>query len=320
MKKGMDNKFSELTEPEKFKKIIMAQKIPILPRGNFKNLKIKILKSYKDNRSYSLTAIYTIFLKNGAEIELVGTANSDGKKFYPYYVLRMAWEHFKKSKKRAIARPLIYFQKYGLFLREFVKGETLADDIKRTKKLRADCARQIIKWLKEFQKIRPQKGIKPAIDFYNIEKNLAILEKRRTALAKILKKEFKIIKKQIILYQKHFPKKLVHGDFNPLNIILTKNGLAVVDFEDAFVGDALFDIAGFCSHLLTLDELNLSRSNRLKTKKVFLKAYEKEFNKLTPAEKERFDIYLKYFNLLIKTHKLVWGFFKKEKAHSIFCE
>ena len=43
---------------------------------------------------------------------------------------------------------------------------------------------------------------------------------------------------------------LVHADFSPKNILIHENGLTVVDFETAHVGDPAFDLGFFASHLL----------------------------------------------------------------------
>ena len=43
---------------------------------------------------------------------------------------------------------------------------------------------------------------------------------------------------------------LVLGDFSPKNILLTRQGIALVDFETAHFGDPAFDLGFFLSHLL----------------------------------------------------------------------
>jgi len=43
---------------------------------------------------------------------------------------------------------------------------------------------------------------------------------------------------------------LVHGDFSPKNVLLGEEGLWVIDFEVAHVGDPAFDVAFLLNHLL----------------------------------------------------------------------
>lgn len=43
---------------------------------------------------------------------------------------------------------------------------------------------------------------------------------------------------------------LVHGDFSPKNVLVGDDGLWVIDWEIAHVGDPVFDVAFLCSHLL----------------------------------------------------------------------
>lgn len=307
MKRYLDEKFKDLTEPKRFEKIIAKQKIfPLEKRKNFKKIKIKILKSFKDRRSYSLTAVYTIFLNNGQNIKMIGAANSDGKKFYSYHISKIAWKHFKNSQKQIVDQPIAYLKKYGLFLKKYITGKILADDIKKRKKLDIQYVHRLLKWLNEFQKINPREKIKPATNFYDIEKNLKILKERNTSDINKTIERFKKVKKMISCHKPNYPKP-IHGDLNPLNIILTKNGLAVVDFDNVHCGDPLFDIAAFCAHLLTLPDLGISRNCRIKIKNKFFQNYEKKFGKLKLEEKKRFKIYSDYFALLNKTHKLVWG-------------
>ncbi len=43
---------------------------------------------------------------------------------------------------------------------------------------------------------------------------------------------------------------LVHGDFSPKNVLVGEEGLWVIDWEIAHVGDPVFDVAFLCSHLV----------------------------------------------------------------------
>ena len=43
---------------------------------------------------------------------------------------------------------------------------------------------------------------------------------------------------------------LVHGDFSPKNILITRSGLSLVDYETGHFGDPAFDLGFFLSHLL----------------------------------------------------------------------
>lgn len=52
---------------------------------------------------------------------------------------------------------------------------------------------------------------------------------------------------------------LVHGDFSPKNVLLTDQGVVLVDFETVHWGDPAFDLGFFLSHLLLKTVLHRDR-------------------------------------------------------------
>ncbi|HBH50657.1 MAG TPA: phosphotransferase [Planctomycetaceae bacterium] len=52
---------------------------------------------------------------------------------------------------------------------------------------------------------------------------------------------------------------LVHGDFSPKNVLLTQEGVVLVDFETVHWGDPAFDLGFFLSHLLLKTVLHRDR-------------------------------------------------------------
>lgn len=52
---------------------------------------------------------------------------------------------------------------------------------------------------------------------------------------------------------------LVHGDFSPKNVLLTDQGVVLVDFETVHWGDPAFDLGFFLSHLLLKTVLHRNR-------------------------------------------------------------
>lgn len=70
---------------------------------------------------------------------------------------------------------------------------------------------------------------------------------------------------------------LVHGDYSPKNILISKKRMVIVDCEVAFYGDAAFDIAFLSSHLLLKGLYHAPHDTNLEhLVKAFLLAYEKE--------------------------------------------
>lgn len=55
------------------------------------------------------------------------------------------------------------------------------------------------------------------------------------------------------------PISMVHADFSPKNVLVTGQGLTLVDFETGHYGDPAFDLGFFLSHLLLKSVLNADR-------------------------------------------------------------
>ena len=67
---------------------------------------------------------------------------------------------------------------------------------------------------------------------------------------------------------------LVLGDFSPKNILLTRRGISLVDFETGHFGDPAFDLGFFLSHLLLKTILHSpSRQRFLQLAEVFWRTY-----------------------------------------------
>lgn len=304
MSKEIDEKFDSLTNAKKALQIFTQAEI--FDGCPVKEIKISVFKSYKDERSFSLAALYTAFFESGEHKKLVGLANSNGVKKYAWQMTKLLYERFEGGLLLAVPRPYGYLKKYGLFLREYIPGKTMADMIKRKKGLKKIYADQIIDWLIALQKVSTVENIKNQIDFKKLKNNLAIL-KQRGLDASIIKQKYITAKNKIESWSNYHHPVLVHGDFNPFNIIISNDKLTVIDFENAHLGDPLTDTANFISHLATLPDLELNPQQRQSSCDVFIKSYEQKNGRLSAQMQKKMETYLAYFNLLVQTHILVWG-------------
>lgn len=90
-----------------------------------------------------------------------------------------------------------------------------------------------------------------------------------------------------------FSKALIHGDFQPNNIIVDENNIAVLDFNDSQIGDPDLDIAKFLTQIKTMLFRFADTKHYEVLKKIFLESYGREYNK------ENFQIYEKMYFLQI---------------------
>ncbi len=293
--KNFKNKFQILTSGKITSFLAQKNKILKLPLSDFSGIKIKIIKSYLDKRSYSLVVVYNFPSKN-----FVGEANSDDRKKYPFLVSQFL---FKSSFKNFIPEPYFYDKNYGLFLMEFVKGKTFGEILKNRKNVKVYLKRlaEILSFFQEANKAVTS-PLKPKIDFGDFLKNIRILKKRNSKEVEKIILLFKKIKKNIENKERQV---LTHGDFNPYNFIFNGDKLKIIDFEKAHLGERIIDLANFCSQIDSPDFDFLTSKEEIKN--YFLEQYQKITTPFSQEEKKRFKFYKLYFDLLILTHILVWN-------------
>lgn len=298
-------KIDTLLSPDKIKERLLRNR-RVSSLFKIGEIKTKIIKQYVDWRSYSFVIVYSLNEKD----RVVGVANSDGKKEYPYRVNEFLFSFVKGF----VPRPLLYIRPLGLFLMEHVTGKNYGNLLKKggSKEI---YLKQIVQFLLFLRRIKAseikkekRKRIKPAIDFKDVKKNIIILKKRGNKGAGKIEKRFREIERKIRKYEKESEDKIfVHGDFNPYNFIFLKKGVKIVDFERSHWGDHLVDIADLCSHFENTPDYSLTKKQRLDLERKFLKLYQAMSLRFNQRERGRFKVYKQYFNLLIKTHIMVWG-------------
>ena len=304
MSKEIDEKFESLTDAKKAQQIFKQSEI--FEGCPIQEIIISVFKFYKDERSFSLAALYTVFFESGEQKEIVGLANSDGVKKYAWEITKLLYERFEGGPSLAVPQTCGYLKSHNLFLREHIPGQTITEIIKREKGLKKIYADQIIDWLIALQKVSTAGDIKNQIDFQKLKNNLAILKQRGFDVSTIEQK-YITIKNKIEAWSNYHQPVLVHGDFNPFNIIISNGRLTLIDFENTHLGDPLADAANFISHLATLPDLGLNPQQRQSSRDIFIKSYEQKNGRLSAEKKEKMETYSAYFNLLVQTHILVWG-------------
>lgn len=317
------SKFKILLEGNEVKKILQRRINLIFgSRGKILKVKIRPIKIYRDSRSFGLIAIYRVWmtdLQGGTHQKtILASAHSSGSKNRDFQITKLIFKYLSKSSTKIyqLPKPYTYIKPHSLFLREFIKGKVLSQEINRYKELKVVSVRRLVACLLEFQKIKiPESRLilkKKWVNLYDLEKNIEILKNRQHPRFQFLKNEFQKIKtklREIAKYESEQKKVFSHGDLNPLNIILTDNNkVALLDLGSVGWRNHLWDVASFYSHLGTLPDLKIRKSFRTKAQQLFLNTYLKMTREvLTPKKKLLFIFYKKYFDILALTHNLVWG-------------
>jgi len=298
--------FKTLTNPKGVEKILNENRKFIWgEKERAHAMRVSITQSYRDTRSYNLAARYDFRLKPSAGAKkrhsIFALSHSDGRKKYAHAMNDIIFRHFLGAQKQiTVPRPYKYVERYRLFLLEYIKGSTLASILVKEKSPRTNHLISLMDWLAHLHGAKVHPKIKRRINFYHLEHNIKVLKERGHKDALAFEKKFKRIKKQMKLWRKSHGTTVVHGDFNPSNVIIKGNSIAVVDFENVYVGDYLIDAANMLSYIIMI-------LRDTGAKKQFMRLYQENRGKLTPSEKRRFSLYVDYFSLLFKTHPLVWG-------------
>ncbi|MEX2090912.1 MAG: aminoglycoside phosphotransferase family protein [Candidatus Paceibacterota bacterium] len=276
------------------------------------SVKIKPFKTYLDSNSYSLAALYEIQTDVSGNImseKLFASAHSTPAKEQDYKALqKLSFLSKNPAPNLEIPKSRHFIKSFGLLLRDYVAGDLLKD------KLDDNFIKKSALALAEFQKINIFLDFVFELrsNYSDLEKNVEIIEKRGDPASNLIQEDFKDINVQLeslVDAEKHDEKVLSHGDFTPTNIIITPDiKISLIDFGSIGYRHRLWDVAGFCSHIKTTKDSQIDGAVRTQIQNLFLKTYS-EATGISFGEKEKrlLKTYGAYFELLIRTHVLVWN-------------
>ena len=178
--------------------------------------------------------------------------------------------------KNNITAPKLYHQEYRKNFMEIedLGNETIFSKLNRSKVNQFKYFKKIIKILNQIQlinqkKIKNFKSQQYVIPRYDkkiliAEANLFcdwyIKKKLSQNTKKKFHKKFKAIVKNLISNLKLRDNVFVHRDFHVSNLMLKKNQIAVIDSQDALIGNRAYDLASL------VDDVRFKTSNNLKDK------------------------------------------------------
>jgi aminoglycoside phosphotransferase (APT) family kinase protein len=180
---------------------------------------------------------------------LRGSAGPDKKRLKAYQLVKKLRESSFSTGVFTVPRPYGYFPELGMFLYENVAGQSMLQAFEANVPNHEALIQSGIDWLIKYHDSNP-KNI-PGTEFNwdldreGFQKLVKNLETKFSAQAERITKTVALLEAQEreILDPRSFS--LVHGDYQPNNIIFSDKQTVVIDFNDAFLFDELFDLAYF---------------------------------------------------------------------------
>jgi len=222
-----------------------------------------VINPHDENLVFDDTAViveYKLKLKktDGSIFNLVlrGSADAANKRLKHYQVITALRQLGFDQGPHQVAKPVGYFPEFHLLLYENVAGQSLYDKFQWADEQEwKQRIGEAIDWLVKFHssKIKQLKEVKidEKEETKRFQRLVADLVKKYPSHQKAIERVAQKIKRdeQQLLDRSLF--RLVHGDFQPDNIIFTDfpPTTVVIDFNDAMLYDELYDLATFTTQV-----------------------------------------------------------------------
>lgn len=217
------NIYKFFPEAKKFKKLSLTRQSTIAREDFIVRYEI----SFIDNNGKNKTS----FVR--------GAARDDGSKYHGYKIMKLLWDSDFRKGAFGVPRPLGYnfYLKQSLY--EECPGEILYRRIEKNKNLKTSF-RKSAGWLAKLHRLQVKTGAKT----HSLRKEGAQIKKMKNLFSEISHRyhPFKsenfsgIVNAFWNLEKKYLKPKdfiLIHNDFNPGNIILSKDRTYCIDFVDS---------------------------------------------------------------------------------------
>ena len=184
-----------------------------------------------------------------------------------------------EQNRKLMPRPLDYFPKHLMLVREFFPGESLHLIIKncnltrRHLEMTAGILRQLHS-IKEYSSFSKRNPLLKFL-FANLKRSKRLNLALYPILNGIIKTAFGALDKL-----PKGPVALCHGDLAPSNVIIAKNETRLIDWDLAHQNDPTYDLAYFSAHLAeTMTIKEISEQKVYDARNLFLEAYSSDFSK-----------------------------------------
>ncbi|PJB99414.1 MAG: hypothetical protein CO077_01885 [Candidatus Nealsonbacteria bacterium CG_4_9_14_0_8_um_filter_35_12] len=217
-------------------------------------------------------ARYKISFSNSSKKIIRASAKIDGSKKGTFKIMKYLYESGFDRGKFQIRKPLDYIDEVGALFYEEAKGLPLSLILERRKfsfKIFENVAELLFKIHSLNGKIKRKAII---VDLTHYKKIFRKIKKLMPSIS-----NYVIAKKEIeFLNELKNEQGFIHGDFYPGNILINKNRIIAIDFDQAGRGPKLLDAAAFYASLefpKSLWPLNFSQKERKLAQEIFLRKY-----------------------------------------------
>lgn len=313
--KSRYNKIELALDQDYIKKYFQKQNVYSL-KDKLKKIEIKRLYRIDPN-AYSIK--YPLFFKNRKEKDIFATGRKIRKNRKSYDLLKYLLQ--KKSLQNFNIPNVLFcgFSSHLIFY-EYIKGKNMIHFIKRNKKKELEIfIKKSAEQLAKLHNLKIKNSKFKKIPLGNLRKDKEKAKYYLKVLKKNLPEHILEIKKsleKILIFKKDLFKKkkkefiLIHGDFQPTNLLFDGKKAKIIDFEHSFFYRPAFDLAFFLTNL-EVRFYQAQRNDFSYFKKIFFDSYFSKKNKLVSFRESfikqdiQFKKEFKIFQMWVKIEILV---------------
>jgi len=266
---------------------------------------VKIIKKSFHNNYYNLVTAYPLsFVEDGQKKELTiySSAHSNESRKQTMANLQLIWQKGVPSSEFQTNLPLFYETGSNAFFYVGLPGINLYHFFHENERIAIEeSIRATAKWLARLHRLT--RGM---VDWPEArEQRIADVAPGRDRALERIKKvcpEYldRFARLHALLEQRelsHWPQNdnltMIHGDLHPENVLVNEQGIAIIDWADASLGDPIRDLGSFMQQLSFMGHRAIDNKEYWQTmQKVFLETYQAEEDIKLPIDwQERLKTY-----------------------------
>jgi aminoglycoside phosphotransferase (APT) family kinase protein len=189
-------------------------------------------------------------------IELIGkcdTLRAAGKAAREFEAMRLLWDAgFSRDESFMIPRPVQYFPDFQLILQGKARGSKLRHYAGKGTDVSLGYARMAGLWLAKLHnlKVTAPETCTYTHEIASLRTFIGAIITAQPKLAGELEYRGALLERTFTQFQS-VPSTMVHGDFHPDHIFVSKDSVTVIDFERFSTGDPVLDVGSFIAHMRT---------------------------------------------------------------------